>query len=266
VESLRLTLLTTIAINIHVRTHEAADPELGAVMTMFRRAANLIARTEDALMFNGQPGPNLAPTRAPAIAGVRAAVTGGQFQYGLLGNEDTGLPTFGDPLPPPADGDRPAFEDGYPEDDPVPGQASRVLIPNTKGPGNPLTAQEAGQALVGSINHGISLLEQAGYTGPFACVLGNRLFETAHEPTGSFVMPRDRILPVLMDGPLLRSSLLANEHGILVAYGSGQVEQVLASDICVKLLHVSGEPRYVFRICERVTLRVRDWNAVVNLC
>src|ERR1043166_1192999 len=46
--------LTTIAVNVFLRSHEAADPQLNAALGMFRRAANYIARIEDALVFNGR--------------------------------------------------------------------------------------------------------------------------------------------------------------------------------------------------------------------
>src|SRR5262245_14585099 len=42
--------LTTIAVNVHLRTHEVADGNLTAALGMFRRAANYVARIEDALV------------------------------------------------------------------------------------------------------------------------------------------------------------------------------------------------------------------------
>jgi uncharacterized linocin/CFP29 family protein len=266
VESLPLKLLTTIAINVYVRTHEAADPELGAVMSMFRRAANLIARTEDALMFNGQAAAAAVPPGLAAGAVVGANVTGGSPQYGLLGSLAFGLPNFvagwagggaGFPAAPAFPIARGANTVAAP---PVAGQASTVVLQAGLG------RAALGQEMVLAVSKALGSLENCGYTGPFACVLGSNLFDAVHDPTAALVLPRDRILPFLEGGPLLRSSLIDPDQGVIVAYGSGQVEQVLASDICVKLLQVSEEPRYVFRICERVALRVRDWNAVVNIC
>jgi uncharacterized linocin/CFP29 family protein len=265
VESLPLKLLTTIAINVHVRTHEAADPELGAVISMFRRAANLIARTEDALMFNGQAAAAAVPPGAPA-GGVVANVTGGSPQYGLLGRQQFGLPNFvagwaaGGAGFPAAPGFPIARGGATVAAAPVAGQASTVVLQAGLA-GGPL-----GQEIVQAVSKALGSLESCGYTGPFACVLGSTLFDAVHEPTAALILARDRILPFLEGGPLLRCTLIDPDQGLIVAYGSGQVEQVLASDICVKLLQVSEEPRYVFRICERVALRVRDWNAVVNIC
>ena len=276
VESLPLTLLATIAMNVHVRTHEAADPELGAVMTMFRRAANLIARTEDALMFNGQAGAGALPLNAPAVGGVpgvmpgvSATVTGGQAQYGLLGNS-FGVPNFlgwgptAPPFPPPAPPPPPVAVAGQASVVRIPPALVAPLAPGAVWPAGALGT--LGQGLVTVVSQALTLLESCGYVGPFACVLGSVLYDAVHDPTPALVLPRDRILPFLEGGPLLRCTLINPYHGFIVAYGSGQVEQVLASDICVKLLQVSEEPRFVFRVCERVALRVRDWNTVVNIC
>ena len=54
--------ITKIAVNIPLRSHEVADPNLTAALGMFRRAARrYIARVEDALVFGGRPGTDLPP-------------------------------------------------------------------------------------------------------------------------------------------------------------------------------------------------------------
>lgn len=45
--------LSTIAVNVALRSVDAADPDLNAALQMFRRAANFVARIEDSLIFNG---------------------------------------------------------------------------------------------------------------------------------------------------------------------------------------------------------------------
>jgi Encapsulating protein for peroxidase len=47
--------LTTVAANVFVPNHMIADPELTAAGIMFGRAAKIIARVEDAIIFNGRP-------------------------------------------------------------------------------------------------------------------------------------------------------------------------------------------------------------------
>ncbi len=43
-----------VAVNVFVKNHMLADPELAAASIMFRRAANIIARVEDAVIFSGR--------------------------------------------------------------------------------------------------------------------------------------------------------------------------------------------------------------------
>ncbi|MGH8900621.1 MAG: encapsulin [Egibacteraceae bacterium] len=45
--------LTTIACDVYLRTQEAEDPDLGAARQMLARAADVIGRLEDAIVFNG---------------------------------------------------------------------------------------------------------------------------------------------------------------------------------------------------------------------
>jgi hypothetical protein len=95
--------------------------------------------------------------------------------------------------------------------------------------------------------------------------LASDLYAEVHTPAQSLALPRHAILPFLGDGPLLRSSAIAAGEGLLVSYSGAFVEQVLASDINVKFLQVSLEPRFVFRVSERLSLRVKDGQAAVNL-
>jgi uncharacterized linocin/CFP29 family protein len=78
------------------------------------------------------------------------------------------------------------------------------------------------------------------------------------------VLPRDRILPFL-SGPLLRSSAFATNHGAVVALNGNPIELVVASDISVRYLQTTLEPRYVFRVSERVALRVKEADAIVRI-
>lgn len=51
--------LTTVAVNVYLNTQQVAQPDLSAALTLFRRAANVIARVEDALIFRGRQGRSL---------------------------------------------------------------------------------------------------------------------------------------------------------------------------------------------------------------
>ena len=50
--------LATLQVLVPVRNAQMADPEMTSVLALFRRAANVIARLEDAIVFRG-----LAPNR-----------------------------------------------------------------------------------------------------------------------------------------------------------------------------------------------------------
>jgi uncharacterized linocin/CFP29 family protein len=213
--------LTTIAINIQLRRHEVADTRLTAALVMFRRAANFIARIEDALIVNGRLGPNFPPFLG--VGGIPPVFTvqGERFAAGLSW--------------------------------PAPG-VPPVAIPL------PLNGVNLVNAVIAATNQ----LEAAGYGGPYACILGLGLFAVSCNPTGNLVLPRDRILPFLQ-GPLLKSSAFLPNQGAVVALSGNPIEVVVAHDICVRYLQTTLEPRYVFRVSERVALRIKENAAVMRL-
>src|SRR5579859_2395668 len=74
--------LTRISVNVQLRSHEVADTNLSAALTMFRRAANVIARIEDALVINGR-AKDKDPAGLDKLPKV-FSVTGGGAQRGLI--------------------------------------------------------------------------------------------------------------------------------------------------------------------------------------
>lgn len=230
VDSAPATFLTSFGVNLALTSQEVADPEQNAALIQFRRAANLIARLEDALIFGGQPGAGQPPFGVAALPQV--------FDVGY-GGAQPGLAVIAPPPP-----QAPVY---------LPRQ-EQTIAPGPR-PGNNLA-----QAIIDSIG----LLEDAGHNRPFACVLGQRRFSDLHTPTDSMVLPRDRVVPFL-EGPLLRSSTIPTDTGIVVALGGSPLEIVVSSELHVRFLQVTTEPRFVFRISERIALRVTDWSAVVVL-
>jgi hypothetical protein len=228
--------LATIAVNVPLANHDVKDPELQAASVAFRRSAVTLARIEDAIIFNGQPGPSLPPLptfpggwldKLPKVYTVHA----GASQPGLLpkGVKAGQKPPSGSVSP-------------------------RVGVAVT------------GSKLVAGINTAITSLEGTGHSGPFACYLGPDLFDAAHTPNGtSLVLPRDRIIPFLGGEYLRRSNTIPAGYGVLVALGGAPVEIVVASDIAARYLQQTPEPRFLFRISERIALRVKEWNAVAVL-
>jgi uncharacterized linocin/CFP29 family protein len=245
--------ITRISVNVALRSHEVADHQLGAALQMFRRAANVIARVEDSLVFYGRRSVALNPAVSalnyltpglPAIYNFTQDThnVDGVFQW-LVG------PTpLGDPGIPLARGRfrRPA---------PVARQFRAGLAAG---------GASLGDGVVNTIIAAISAIEGSGYYGPFACCLSNRLFEAICTPAPSLVLPRDRILPFLQ-GPLLRASALDPDDGVVISLAGTPVELVIASEIYVRFLQVTQAGRALFRVSERVALRIKSPGAIQRI-
>jgi uncharacterized linocin/CFP29 family protein len=204
---------------VYLRGAQMADPDMESALALFRRAANVLARLEDALVFIGQQGPDQGPPSGinglPAVWGV----SGGQEWRGLL------LAT---------------------------GHEVRV-------------AANDSASLVLSVSQAIGNLEATGQFGPYAVVLGQDLFVLAQTPQQGLWLPQDRIIPLLGGGPLLRSSTLPHDQGVVVALGGAPVELVVAKDVSVQFLQLTTDPLYVFRLYEKMVLRIKDSDAIVRL-
>jgi uncharacterized linocin/CFP29 family protein len=222
-----------IAVNVQVRTREAADPELRAALVMFRRAANVIVRHEDALIFQGRSKAENPDT--PFHIGFQNVAHG-------LGVPDVGAHVSD------IGGNMPAV-----------GLITAARTePRRQSNWDPVLS---GETIVADIIAAIQSLESRMRLGPFACVLGHDLFRRICTPTDSMVLPRDRILPFLQ-GPLVRSSTVPTNFGLVIALAGSPIEIVVATDINVRFLQTSVEPRLVFRVAERVALRIQDADAL----
>src|SRR4051794_32266646 len=136
VESNPLLNLTTISVNVPLRGHEIADPELKAALTMFRRAANYVARLEDAIVFNGRgvganPPIGGAPHGVPPVFTVATDAT--RAEMGILN-----------------------------------GGGVVVALPRAQA----AVRRPSGEDLIAGVIAAIGQLEGGGQLGPFACVLG----------------------------------------------------------------------------------------------
>jgi uncharacterized linocin/CFP29 family protein len=76
--------LATVSINVSVRNHMLADPELGAATIMFKRAANIVARVEDAIIFRGRNVANNPPVPRTNTLPQVFAVAGANLYQGLI--------------------------------------------------------------------------------------------------------------------------------------------------------------------------------------
>jgi uncharacterized linocin/CFP29 family protein len=249
---------TSIAVPVVLSSSEVADPDLGAALVKFRRAANIIARIEDAVVFNDRIAPGRPPTGLFGMPVVDQVAGGGpppgtNVQLGLL-PLDFG---FG-----PLRTVRPRL--------PIPVPITTAIPAG--GGGRAAALLTYGTDIVNGIVRAVAELENNGQTGPYACVLGQLPYEAVYTPNGNFVAAKDRILPML-GGPLLRSSTITSApgangghaYGVVVALGGSPVELIVAADISVRFLYVTIEPHYVFRVSERVALRVSDPTAIAVL-
>jgi uncharacterized linocin/CFP29 family protein len=221
-------LLATLQVKVFIRGAQMADPEMTSALALLRRAANVLARLEDAVVFTGLP-PNLAPPPAflppPGAAGLPLIweLFNGEVTQGIFG--------------PPA---------------PVGSSLIAVGVP----------PPSLGDLLVIAVSNAIAALEGNGQYGPYAVVLGHNFFTAVQTPAIGLVLPQDRIIPFLGGGSLLRSSTLPPDSGVVVALGGAPIELVIATDVSLAFLQVSEEPRFVFRVFEKMRLRIKQPEAI----
>jgi Encapsulating protein for peroxidase len=219
---------------VPVRNAQMADPEMSSALALFRRAANVAARLEDAVVFRGLAPDPLNPGGFAPPGGLLGLPRIWQIT-GALATEGLWSRT-------------------------TPRRWVRILAQ----PG----VRPAGQ-LVAAVSGAIGLLEQSGHFGPFAVVLGQGLFLLAQTPDpGSLVFPQDRMIPFLGGGPLLRSSTLdqfSTNSGLVMALGGAPIELVVATDVCLQFIQLSLDPVFFFRVAEKIALRIRESEAIIQL-
>lgn len=225
--------LSTLQVKVYLRGAQVADPELTSALSAFRRAANVLARLEDDIIFNGQEGEGKGPKQAgqPRSLDEPWEVVGGQETDGLLQSPAT-------PTPP-------------------------ALPKSLTGPKELATI---GEALVSHVSAAVGGLEAQYHLGPFACVLDPVYFAAVQTPQpSSLVLPQDRILPFLGGGALVRSSTLRPKTGLLIALGGEPIDLVVGTDISVNFLQVTEDPLFVFRVYEKIVLRIKQPTAILPL-
>jgi uncharacterized linocin/CFP29 family protein len=215
--------LASVSVNVYLKNHMLADPELAAATIMFTRAAKIIARVEDSLIFNGKEGNN-------QIGGTTDLQN--VFEVGGADNY-RGLVDYGHR------------------------QAGGPVQINYANP------NEAGPTVFRAVVEAIGRLERRGHYKSYACALANDIFTAINSPIpNSMVLPADSI-PSLLHGPLLRSSSLQDGQGLVISLQGNPVEIVVASDISVRHLQGTLDGLHAFRVSERLVLRVKEPTAIV---
>ena len=210
--------LATLQVKVFLRGAQMADPTMSSALQMFRRAANVLARLEDTIVFNGIDKDGKVDPAATA-----------------------GLPNIWEVIS---------------------GEASAGLL---DAKAKSIKVGKGGSDLVAKVSEAIGQLESDGHFGPFTLVLGNKLFTDAQTPNeGSLVLPQDRLIPFLGGGSLLRSSTIPANSGVLLAMGGAPVELVVATDLSCGFLQLTTDPSYVFRVYEKIVLRIKEPKAVIG--
>ena len=207
-----------------------------SALSLFRRAANILARLEDGIVLQGllAPGPGLPPGLPAGVVPPRVAATLPPVWQITSAEPNDGLYAAA-------------------------AQAGQFVGVNPSPPGR-------GQRLVAGVAQAILQLETRGQFGPYALVLGPGLFLIAETPDlSSLVLPQDRIIPFLGGGSLLRSSALRPFEGAVVALGGSAIELVVATDLSLQFLQVTVDPVFIFRVFEKIEIRIKDPGAITAL-
>lgn len=224
--------LATLEVRVALRSAQVADPDLNSAQTLFRRAAAMIARLEDSVIFRGL-------VYDPPGKKNRVAPPGG---FGRVSKEIMNI------------------HGGQPTDGLWGAHGAQGLIV-----GAPTKGLTQGDVFVRFVSEAIGKVEKDFHLGPFALVLDPIFFLDVQTPSPDLVLPQDRILPFLGGGPLLRTSTLPDNAGVLIALGGAPVELVVAQDLEVQFLQLTEDPYYLFRLREKIALRIKEPEAIVNL-
>lgn len=218
----------TLQVHVELSQQQISDEHLSSAMYAFRRAATLLARTEDYVVFQGSGGSRVGGT-APST---NLRTQGIQFS-GVIKAPISGVLGLFSPV------------------------SSRTTIVTPSGVAN------KGEALVEMVSDAIGTLE-ALHPGPFACILGQNAFREAHRPNQSLALPADRITPMLQ-GPLLRTGIVRADFGVVVPQAGESIDLVVATPPKVQFLQVNTDAKYLFRVYERFVLRIKEVSAIAIL-
>ena len=223
-----------LTVNVDLSSEQVAEDSLSNAMLAFRRAANILAQEEDRVVFEGYNRgtvASLSPFVRPNTPAQRGlADLRARARFDDLNVYRTQIAAQG-----------------------LLGVAGAAGLAGAIG-----AAASIGPAVVSAVVAAISQLERDSNPSPFFCVLGTDLFDRAHDPTPSLVLPADRILPLLKGGSLLRSGMMDANTGIVVSLSAGAVDLIVGTPPTVQFLQRTAGGRFLFRVYERFALRIRD--------
>lgn len=221
--------LFNLTVKVELSSQQIADESLSSALLAFRRAATTLAQSQDAVVFNGYSSEAKQKKQESArlTPGATADLTRVEQVVANEPGEVKGLDAAATPT---------------------------AWARSASGASKTTT----GDDLVATIATTIADLEREGHAEPFACVLGHQLFVEANRPETGLVLPADRITPMLMGGPLLRSGVMPPDHGIVVSLAGNAIDIVVATAPRVQFLQVDADAKSLFRVYERFVLRIKD--------
>ncbi|MFL6449179.1 MAG: encapsulin [Bryobacteraceae bacterium] len=262
--------VVTLAVNVKLTSAQAAQPDLSSALTIFRKAAYLIATAEDALIFGYTEAKPLVLVADDAGKHIVHVTAGSGKQDSLHG---TGRTNTDEMIKPEKQARTAAEEAKGAGEKAAPADEARKLEEEIANQTNGIALFDPGpktaENLIEMTSRATGELGKRGHRGPYALILGNKLYDLAQTPNaGSLVLPSDRIKELLNGGQLLRLEILGKEQAVMVSTGGDPIEIVVASDIGVRFLQVTTDgdsPKYVYRVSERVVLRIKDATAVLAI-
>jgi uncharacterized linocin/CFP29 family protein len=216
--------------------------------TLAKKAANMIAATEDALLFQGNPyGIKDYPQKVQNNpAGVQNNPAGESF-FAALGKHDSLIKIE----------NAESLERGFLGQHDSTRDASYLEVENIKT--NPAD-------IVTKIGQGIGKLREKSHVGPYALFLSSEKFADVSAPTREFNFgtPADRINP-LVTGGFYGTGSLSNLDGLLVSLGGEPTTIYIGTDTITEFTQIDPAGRYRFRVFERFQSVVREPSAFVRL-
>lgn len=209
-----------LRVDVSLSREQIADETLSNAILAFRRAANILAQSEDEIVFGGygthnrQPPPN-DPNHISHFVANSNTVT-----------EKRGLADPRQRLD--------SFE---------------VVIP---------TGGNIGVGVINAVVDAITTLETSSHPEPFACILGNNLYTAVYAPTENLQLAAETIKGLLKGGALLRSGRMDPNAGIVVSLAANAIDIVVATPPTVEFLQREQNATFLFRVYERFVLRIRD--------
>jgi len=211
-------------------------------VTLATRAANLLVRAEDMIVFQGH-----------------AAFGTDFFQKNI---RSRGVPAdFGllDIIPAGADSSVPEL------------LGDQVITVERSDTTSPVPVY--GENTFKAVAQGYAVLQDKGHYGPYGLTLQTVPFADTHAPlAGTLIMPADRIQPLATAGFYGSGTLAAATSpdlepqftGSMVSVGGNTVDLVVGTDATTAFMQQNVDGNYQFRMLERMALRLKDISAVVR--